>query len=204
MLRGEIFIVTNDPLAGREGEYHDWYNNIHLPDLVRLPGVAAAQRFRVIPGVEVGGPMAGHLALYELNDTAKTMAGLKNRRGTALLRPTESTDRTHQTGDIFTVRQSGGRSQAARVSRGALILFTSNAGDRADAVFKAAAEAAESALMDLGPLQQMPDPHPAFGVLLAFADDKAARKVWKTVTGLAGSGDRAAALQQIGPRLVAS
>lgn len=204
MLRGEIFIVTNDPLAGREGEYHDWYNNIHLPDLVRLPGVSAAQRFRVIQGLELGGPLAGHLALYELADTAKTIAGLKSRRGTALLRPTESTDRSRQTGDIFTVRQSGGKSQAARVSRGALVLFTTGAGDRAEAVFKAGADADESALMDLGPLQQMPDPHPAFGVLQAFADDRAARKAWKTVSGLAGTGDRAAALVQIGPRLVAS
>jgi hypothetical protein len=203
MMRGDYFLVMNDPLAGREADYHDWYNNIHVPDLLRLPGVSAAQRFRAVPGLEAGAPLAGHLALYEFSDTSRALANLASRRGTHLLRPTDATDRSRQAGHIMTVRHAGGTAGTARASRGALILLLTDSAEAAQTAFGLGKGAAEAALLERSPVQQMPDPHPAFAVLLAFASGRAARKTWTAIAPLAGAGS-AAAWEPVRERLVAS
>ena len=37
-------LVFSDPVAGREDEYHTWYTETHLPELLTLPGFVAARR----------------------------------------------------------------------------------------------------------------------------------------------------------------
>lgn len=39
-------LVTSRPVAGREQEYNDWYQNVHLRDVVAIEGYRSAQRFR--------------------------------------------------------------------------------------------------------------------------------------------------------------
>jgi hypothetical protein len=46
-----VYMVMSDPLPGREAEYNDAYQNMHMGDLVQLPGWAGAQRFRLVPDV---------------------------------------------------------------------------------------------------------------------------------------------------------
>jgi hypothetical protein len=38
-----------DPLPGREFDFNDGYQNMHMGDLVQLPGWTGAQRFRLVP-----------------------------------------------------------------------------------------------------------------------------------------------------------
>lgn len=60
------FVVMSDPVEGREDEYNDWYNNIHLHDIVSVPGFVAAQRFRLEKSV--GGHIANrYLTIYEMD-----------------------------------------------------------------------------------------------------------------------------------------
>jgi hypothetical protein len=42
-----LFVFAN-PMAGKDAEFDDWYTNIHIPDLLSLPGYYAAQRFRLV------------------------------------------------------------------------------------------------------------------------------------------------------------
>jgi hypothetical protein len=42
-----LFVFAN-PVAGKDAEFDDWYTNIHIPDLLSLPGPYAAQRFRLV------------------------------------------------------------------------------------------------------------------------------------------------------------
>src|SRR6202162_1389686 len=46
-----VYMVMSDPLPGREAEYNDAYQNMHMGDLVQLPGWTGAQRFRLVPDV---------------------------------------------------------------------------------------------------------------------------------------------------------
>ena len=58
----QILLVLSDPVAGREDEYNDWYNNQHLHDVCNAPGFLSARRFKILDGD------AGHryLAIYEM------------------------------------------------------------------------------------------------------------------------------------------
>jgi hypothetical protein len=46
-----VFLVMSDPLPGREFDFNDAYQNMHMGDLVQLPGWTGAQRFRRVPDV---------------------------------------------------------------------------------------------------------------------------------------------------------
>lgn len=41
------FVVYSNPVEGREQEYNDWYSNQHLSDLLAIPGVISARRFKL-------------------------------------------------------------------------------------------------------------------------------------------------------------
>jgi hypothetical protein len=40
-----IQIVFSNPLDGRDDEFNDWYDNVHVPDLLAIPGMVSAQRY---------------------------------------------------------------------------------------------------------------------------------------------------------------
>jgi len=46
-----VYLVMSDPLPGREFDFNDGYQNMHMGDLVQLPGWTGAQRFRLVPEV---------------------------------------------------------------------------------------------------------------------------------------------------------
>jgi len=39
------FFVFSNPVPGRETEYNNWYDQLHAPDVVSIPGFVTAQRF---------------------------------------------------------------------------------------------------------------------------------------------------------------
>ena len=41
-------VAITRPLPGKEAEYHDWYQNVHLPEVIALPGGVSAQRFKLV------------------------------------------------------------------------------------------------------------------------------------------------------------
>jgi hypothetical protein len=48
-----VYMVMSDPMPGREFDFNDGYQNMHMGDLVQLPGWTGAQRFRLVPDVEL-------------------------------------------------------------------------------------------------------------------------------------------------------
>jgi len=46
-----IYMVMTDPLPGREVDFNDGYQNMHMGDLVQLPGWTGSQRFRLVTDV---------------------------------------------------------------------------------------------------------------------------------------------------------
>jgi len=74
------------PLEGREEEYHHWYQNIHLHEVMQLPGFKSGQRYRLATA------LAEHetfpfLAIYEVetDDIESVLAEMKSRAGTERL-----------------------------------------------------------------------------------------------------------------------
>jgi hypothetical protein len=69
-----ILLVHSGPADGRHQEYNDWYNDVHLVDILKLSGFTAARRFKPVGGE----PDAQYLALYEVeaDDLQAAYAGL--------------------------------------------------------------------------------------------------------------------------------
>jgi hypothetical protein len=42
-----VFIILANFVAGREAEYHDWYNDVHMPEVSRVPGFVGMKRGRL-------------------------------------------------------------------------------------------------------------------------------------------------------------
>jgi len=83
--RFNLLVLTN-AVPGREEEFNAWYSDVHLADVLRVPGIVAAQRFRQAGHQRDPGPYPWqYLAIYECEteDVREVIAGLKARSGTA-------------------------------------------------------------------------------------------------------------------------
>jgi len=57
-------LIFLNPIEGREGEFHEWYENTHLDEVLTTAGFTAGQRFGLerVVGLEMPN---SHLAVYE-------------------------------------------------------------------------------------------------------------------------------------------
>ena len=49
MVQQELLLVFTNPAQGREDEFHQWYDETHIPDVLAVPGVESAQRYVISP-----------------------------------------------------------------------------------------------------------------------------------------------------------
>jgi len=88
-----LHLVFANPIPGEEAEFNDFYSNVHMGDLVQLPGWTGAQRFRIVttvqPPLSTAGYGHGYLIVWELESTeangalsmmSAAIAGGKSRR----------------------------------------------------------------------------------------------------------------------------
>jgi hypothetical protein len=66
---GRMLVFTN-PVAGREAEFDDWYDTVHLPEVVALSPFTAAQRFRLAGAQIFPDQPHARLAIYEYEGDA--------------------------------------------------------------------------------------------------------------------------------------
>ncbi len=73
MPKGIIYVETMPASPDREAEYHKWYNDTHLEQILAVEGIVSARRFAPTDG---NGPF---IAIYELDcddlDAAVTRMG---------------------------------------------------------------------------------------------------------------------------------
>jgi hypothetical protein len=115
MSRGASLLVFSNPATGREDEYNAWYDDVHLPDLVALPGVASAQRFRQ----STVGPQGGrsYLAIYELDgDPADVLAALSAGMADGSIRMSDALDMSSISMTVWEPRAQAQVSAAAEGS----------------------------------------------------------------------------------------
>ena len=70
-------LVYTNAVDGRDDEFNDWYNNIHVPDVLEVDGIQAAQRYALEDPENTSAPHR-YLAIYEMEteDLPATMATL--------------------------------------------------------------------------------------------------------------------------------
>lgn len=86
-------IVLSKPTAGREDEFDRWYTNQHIRDLVKVPGIISARRFKLVERHTQGVPQQ-YVAEYEVetDDIDATMAAVQQRLGTDEMPMTDAFD----------------------------------------------------------------------------------------------------------------
>jgi hypothetical protein len=40
-----IQVVFSNPAEGKDAEFNEWYDNVHIPELLAIPGMLSARRF---------------------------------------------------------------------------------------------------------------------------------------------------------------
>lgn len=80
MAKWLLVVETNCNDAKREAVFNDWYDNIHLPDVLETPGFIRATRYENTDPPEGKGKF---LAVYEIetDDLRQTMKALGENMG---------------------------------------------------------------------------------------------------------------------------
>lgn len=119
MTTGLLLVLTN-AVDGREAELDRWYDDTHVPDVLAVPGVMSAQRYRIadvaqpeVEGIEAPAPPAHRfLAVYELDrDPNEVMADF-------VTRVTDGSMHLHEALDMGTVGLSVWEPHGERRTRG--------------------------------------------------------------------------------------
>jgi len=82
--------VISDPVPGREEEYNAWYDDAHLPEVLRIPGFAAARRYAMADDGDAtsAGLGARYLTLYDIEGEISTaLSNLADYRASGQLTP---------------------------------------------------------------------------------------------------------------------
>ena len=87
-----------DPL--REAEYHDWYNNMHIPDILKTPSFVSARRYEI---KEFRDGRGKYLAVYEIetDDIEHTMKVRLAAREEEVRQGRASANRPHLTRPVW-------------------------------------------------------------------------------------------------------
>lgn len=96
-------IALTTPLPGKEAEFHDWYQNKHLPELVENFGMDGAQRYQLAAKL-AGSDENPWLAIYdiELDDPAAFLGKMVEVAGSGKLTPPDFQDMATTYTALFT------------------------------------------------------------------------------------------------------
>ena len=73
-MKKAVFIVLSNPTdEAQEAEFNQWYDNVHLGDVLQTPGIVRATRYR-LTGSRPKDGRGKYLALYEIE--AEDPAGI--------------------------------------------------------------------------------------------------------------------------------
>ena len=77
-----LLVIPSAAHAGQEDEYNRWYDEVHLADVLAVPGFVSGRRFDAMPNSPAPPPAAA-LAVYEIeaDDPAAAIAELGRRIG---------------------------------------------------------------------------------------------------------------------------
>jgi hypothetical protein len=100
-----IMLALTNPVAGREAEFNTWYDDVHVKDLVAVPGIVAAQRYIVVPSSDATSAPYQYLTIYRTEGSAESVrANLASTRGRRVI-----SDALAPGGAIWTYKPIGPR-----------------------------------------------------------------------------------------------
>lgn len=98
-----IVMALTNPVEGREADYNDWFERIHIPEILTVPGFLSAQRFEVAHDQIIPGPLPySYVTVYEVetDDLEASLAQLGKTAQTGT--KTDSSDLGRRTIWVYT------------------------------------------------------------------------------------------------------
>lgn len=83
------YVILTQAVEGQLDEFERWYDEVHLGDVLKVPGIVAAKRSRILSQEATGlnVPSWSSLAIYEMetDDPQKVIAAIKAVSDTAAM-----------------------------------------------------------------------------------------------------------------------
>jgi len=81
MAKQHLVLILTEPTQGKEDEYNDYYNNLHLGEVLDTTSLQTAQRFKLVEQAGEGCPLP-YLAVYETeaDNAAEVLQNLNETR----------------------------------------------------------------------------------------------------------------------------
>jgi hypothetical protein len=109
-----LMLVFTNPVDGQDDAFNEWYDSRHIADVLNVPGVVAAQRYRLAPialpdgddaPAQLPPPSHRYLAVYELDrDPDEVMKEFLSRAADGRLPLNETLDLTTISMTTWTAR----------------------------------------------------------------------------------------------------
>lgn len=101
MTKYKMVLMTR-PIEGREQEYNDWYENVHLKDVTAVHGVKSAQRFRLAQSLP-GQDAMPYAAIYDIetDDIKGVFKAIQTGAQSGQISVSEALDRSAIGGAIY-------------------------------------------------------------------------------------------------------
>ncbi len=61
-----ILMLQSSAAEGRDEEFNDWYETVHIPEMMEVPGFVGATRFEAAPGMDGSLPVNRYLVIYDI------------------------------------------------------------------------------------------------------------------------------------------
>lgn len=92
MKKYKLLVLTNCT-PGTDAEFNRWYNDVHIPDVLKVPGFTGATRAKVAEATSEGADHQ-YCAIYEFesNDVGATLAELSARAGDGRMEMSDTID----------------------------------------------------------------------------------------------------------------
>ena len=89
-----LLLVVSNPVPGRVEEYNRWYSDVHLGEVLQVPGFVGARRFQVVAQPSDNPICGSYVALYEMDceDPVATYASLGTATDAGRIRVSDALD----------------------------------------------------------------------------------------------------------------
>jgi hypothetical protein len=94
-----IQLIFSNPVEGRDDEFNDWYDNVHVREVLAIPGMVSAQRFDLCETeiLREAGRTSHHryLCMYEMEgDVDAIMAKIREAAASGAIYMSDTLDLT--------------------------------------------------------------------------------------------------------------
>jgi hypothetical protein len=85
-----LLVAETTPHVGREDDFNKWYNDTHITELLKMPGIKSAERYKLALTLAGDKPAHPYFTIYEVetDDLQKTLGAF----GTTKLTQSDSFD----------------------------------------------------------------------------------------------------------------